>query len=352
MQSELRIRLNDDGYKNWIKAGLCLQKTRNCLIGFVISEMEKFHQFLLHANSLLWRKICRNSCRPQGTEFQGACDLCEEWKTEILKHHTNQNNVLYWGNCFPPLWPKQAWEVAKVYMPRGQANTLGPEKCDVAALLNLIISCDWFDFIERQKVIEETGIRQWIDSVEELTRTCLTNNILLIIKCRNVLMHSVEMRVSTEWLDNYVQKTVVLLQAFQHISEAKTAIRIIQEIASSDWQVQLTETDAVDAVNFTDEIDAGEISNAELELLREWMQELHFTVEEQEGLDAQHLNRLNTFKEFLKQNKELKNVLHEEVEQLYDVERRWKNGVQTVKDQDSVKWNLEENEGIKTSSRC
>ncbi|XP_048397345.1 uncharacterized protein CXorf38-like isoform X5 [Stegostoma tigrinum] len=305
MQSELRIRLNDDGYKNWIKAGLCLQKTRNCLIGFVISEMEKFHQFLLHANSLLWRKICRNSCRPQGTEFQGACDLCEEWKTEILKHHTNQNNVLYWGNCFPPLWPKQAWEVAKVYMPRGQANTLGPEKCDVAALLNLIISCDWFDFIERQKVIEvmkETGIRQWIDSVEELTRTCLTNNILLI--------------------------------------------------ASSDWQVQLTETDAVDAVNFTDEIDAGEISNAELELLREWMQELHFTVEEQEGLDAQHLNRLNTFKEFLKQNKELKNVLHEEVEQLYDVERRWKNGVQTVKDQDSVKWNLEENEGIKTSSRC
>ncbi|XP_020383393.1 uncharacterized protein CXorf38 isoform X1 [Rhincodon typus] len=325
MQSELRIRLNDDGYKNWIKAGLCLQKTRNCLIGFVISEMEKFHQFLLHANSLLWREICKNSCRPQGTKFQGACDLCEEWKTEILKHHTNQNNVLYWGNCSPPLWPKQAWEVAKVYMPHGQANTRGPEKCDVAALLNLIISCDWFDFVERQKVIE-------------------------IIKCRNVLMHSVEMRVSTEWLDNYIQKTVVLLQAFQHIREAKTAIRIIQEIASSDWQVQLTETDAVDAVKFTDEIDAGEILNAELELLREWMQELRFTMEEQEGLDMQHLNSLNTFKEFLKQNEELKNVLHEEVQQLYAVEKRWKNGVQTVKDQDSVKWNLKENEGIKTTS--
>ncbi|XP_020383396.1 uncharacterized protein CXorf38 isoform X2 [Rhincodon typus] len=275
MQSELRIRLNDDGYKNWIKAGLCLQKTRNCLIGFVISEMEKFHQFLLHANSLLWREICKNSCRPQGTKFQGACDLCEEWKTEILKHHTNQNNVLYWGNCSPPLWPKQAWEVAKVYMPHGQANTRGPEKCDVAALLNLIISCDWFDFVERQKVIE---------------------------------------------------------------------------IASSDWQVQLTETDAVDAVKFTDEIDAGEILNAELELLREWMQELRFTMEEQEGLDMQHLNSLNTFKEFLKQNEELKNVLHEEVQQLYAVEKRWKNGVQTVKDQDSVKWNLKENEGIKTTS--
>ncbi|XP_043556780.1 uncharacterized protein CXorf38-like isoform X3 [Chiloscyllium plagiosum] len=273
MQSELSIRLNDGGYKNWIKAGFCLQKIRDCLIGFVISEMEKFHQFLLHNNSLLRREICKNSCRPQGTKFQGACPLCEVWKREILKHHTIQNNVIYWGNCSPPLWPKQAWEVAKVYMPHGQANTRGPGKCDVAALLNLIISCDRFDFVERQKVIE---------------------------------------------------------------------------VASSDWQVQLMETDGVDALKFTDEIDTGEILNAELELLREWIQELCFTMEEQEALDVQHINSLNTFKEFLKQNKELENVLHKEVQQLYAVEKRWKHGVGTVKGQDGVEWNLEENEGLST----
>ncbi|XP_072441241.1 uncharacterized protein CXorf38-like isoform X1 [Chiloscyllium punctatum] len=323
MQSELSIRLNDGGYKNWIKAGFCLQKIRDCLIGFVISEMEKFHQFLLHNNSLLRREICKNSCRPQGTKFQGACPLCEVWKREILKHHTIQNNVIYWGNCSPPLWPKQAWEVAKVYMPHGQANTRGPGKCDVAALLNLIISCDRFEFVERQKVIE-------------------------IIKCRNVLMHSIEMTVSTEWLNNYIQKTLVLLRTFQCIPEAKEAIRIIQEVASSDWQVQLMETDGVDALKFTDEIDTGEILSAELELLREWIQELCFTMEEQEALHVQHINSLNTFKEFLKQNKELENVLHKEVQQLYAVEKRWKHGVGTVKGQDGVEWNLEENEGLST----
>ncbi|XP_078415868.1 uncharacterized protein CXorf38 homolog isoform X2 [Cetorhinus maximus] len=326
MQSELSIRLNDEGYKNWIKAGFCLQKIRDCLLGFVNTEMEKFHQFLLQTNWLLGREICKNFCRPQGTKFQRACFLCEEWKKEILNHHTNQNNVIYWGNCSPQLWPKCAWEVAKVYMPRGQANRQGPEKSDAAALLNLINSCDQFNFVERQKVIE-------------------------IIKCRNDLMHSVEMRVSAEWLDNYRKKILVLLQEFQHVPEAKAANKIIQEIASSDWQVQITTTDEVDALKFTnEEIDVGQIFNAELELIREWVEELGFTVEEQEALYIQHLNSLNTFKEFLKQNKELESVLHKEIEQLHTLEKKLKSGKRTVKDQDGEESNLEENEDIKTSS--
>ncbi|XP_038658047.1 uncharacterized protein CXorf38-like isoform X2 [Scyliorhinus canicula] len=260
MQSELSIRLNDEGYKNWIKAGFCLQKIRDCLLRFVNTEMEKFHQFLLRTNSVLQRESCKYFCRPAGTN---------------------------------------------VYMPRGQANRQGPEKCDVAALLNLINSCDQFDFVERQKVIE-------------------------IIKCRNDLMHSVEMRVSTKWLDNYRQKILELLQEFQHIPEAKAANKVIQEIASSDWQVQITETDAVDALKFTDEeINADVIFNAELELIREWMEELCFAVEEQEPLQIQHLNSLNTFKELLKQNKELESVLHQEVEQLYNLEKKLKSGMRT-----------------------
>ncbi|XP_067848983.1 uncharacterized protein CXorf38-like isoform X1 [Heptranchias perlo] len=321
MQSELNIRLNDEGYKNWIKAGFCLQKTRDCLLGFVHTEMEKFHRFLLRTNSFLRQGICKDFCRPQGIKFQRACSLCEEWKREILSHHTNQNSMIYWGNCSPPLWPKQAWEVAKVYMPRGQAHTRGPEKCDVAALLNLINFCDQFDFVERQKVIE-------------------------VIKCRNDLMHSVEMSVSAEWLDNHRQKILVLLQEFQHIPEAKTASKMIQEITSSNWQVQITGTDAMDtALEVTDEeINAGEIFVVELELIREWVQELCLALEEQEAFPAQHLNSLNMFKEFLKQNKELESVLHKELQQLYTLEKMLKSGMESVNDQDGGKWNPEEKE--------
>uniref|UniRef100_UPI00398F7005 uncharacterized protein CXorf38-like isoform X4 n=1 Tax=Pristiophorus japonicus TaxID=55135 RepID=UPI00398F7005 len=271
MQSELSIRLNDEGYKNWIKAGFCLQKIRDCLLGFVCTEIEKFHQFLLSTNSFLRQRICNNFCKPQGTKFQRACCLCEEWKREILKHHTNQNSTIYWDNCSPSLWPKHAWEVAKVYMPRGQAKSRGPENCDAAALLNLINFCDQFEFVERQKVIQ---------------------------------------------------------------------------IASSDWQVQITGTDAVDtALKFTDEeINAGEIFNVELELIREWMQELCLTLEEQEALLAQHLNSLNTFKEFLKQNKKLESVLYNELQQLYTLEKKLKSGMESVKDQDGGEGKPEEKE--------
>ncbi|XP_078088712.1 uncharacterized protein CXorf38 isoform X2 [Mustelus asterias] len=259
-------------------------------------------------------------CRTQGgDDFQRACSLCGEWKREILTHHTNQNNVIYWGNCSPPLWPIHAWEVAKVYMPRGQSNRQGPEKCDVAALLNLINFCDQFDFVERQKVIE-------------------------IIKCRNELMHSVEMSVSAKWLDNYRWKILEFLQEFRHIPEAKAADKMIKEIALSNWQVQITEKDTVDALKITDEINADMIFNAELELIREWVKELCFTVEEQEVLHIQHLNSLNTFKEFLKQNKELESVLHQEVEHLYSLEQKLKSGIRTVNDQDGEEWNLEEKE--------
>ncbi|XP_067896754.1 uncharacterized protein CXorf38-like isoform X1 [Heterodontus francisci] len=325
MQSELSIRLNDEGYKNWIKAGFCLQKIRDCLMGFVNTEMEQFHQFLLRTNSFLQQEVCKNFCRPQRTQFQRACSLCQEWKREILNHHANQNSVIYWGNCSPPLWPKHAWEVAKVYMPHGQANKRGPEKCDAAALLNLINSCDQFDFVERHKVIE-------------------------IIKCRNDLMHSVEMSVSAEWLDNYRQKILVFLEEFQHIPEAKAVNKMIQEIASSDWQVQMTGTETVDAaLKFTDEeINADKIFNVELELIREWVQEMCFTVEEQEALHTQHLNGLNTFKEFLKQNKELESMLHKEIQQLYTLEKKLKNAMGFVKDKDGEEWNLEEKEANAT----
>ncbi|XP_069745472.1 uncharacterized protein CXorf38-like [Narcine bancroftii] len=300
MQSELSIRLNDEGYKNWIKAGLCLQKVRDCLLGFVRTEMEKFHQFLLGTNSILRQQICTNFCRSQGTKFQGACCVCQQWKREILNHHTNQNNVIYWGNCSPLLWPTNAWEVAKVYMPRGQANRQGPENCDAAALLNLFVFCDHFHF-QRQKIIE-------------------------VIKCRNDLMHSVEMRVSPEWFENYRRTILVLLQEFQHIPEAKAANKMIEEVTSSDWKVKVSVTDEVDAPEKFSEgkLSVGDICNVELDLIKEWVEELGLMLAE-EPL-PQHLNRLNTFKEFLKHNKELEGVFHKELQQLFFLEKRLNNG--------------------------
>ncbi|XP_042190444.1 uncharacterized protein CXorf38 [Callorhinchus milii] len=185
-----------------------------------------------------------------------------------------------------------------VYMPRGQMNKQGPENCDVAALLNLINFCDHFSFVERRKLIE-------------------------VIKCRNELMHSTEMSVSVEWLDNSVQKILDLLQEFQHVAETKTTSKIIQKIISSSWKVQISGMDMVDDAHASDEeLNAEEIHNVELRLVREKLQELCFILEEQKELQEQDLNCLRRFKEFLKDNRELESELHDELQQLYKLEMK------------------------------
>lgn len=70
MQSELNIRFNYKGYKYWMKAGWCLLKIRDCPLGFVSTEIVKFHNFLSDTNSILQIKRCTNSCRSQGTKVR------------------------------------------------------------------------------------------------------------------------------------------------------------------------------------------------------------------------------------------------------------------------------------------
>ncbi|XP_034505671.1 uncharacterized protein CXorf38-like [Ailuropoda melanoleuca] len=115
--SELAARLNCAEYKNWVKAGHCLLLLRGCLQGFVAREVLAFHRGLLAAApSLGPRASCRSGsqCSPRARQFQPQCQVCAEWKQEILKHHTNRNGDVHWGNCRPGRWPVDAWEVAKV----------------------------------------------------------------------------------------------------------------------------------------------------------------------------------------------------------------------------------------------
>ncbi|XP_043928260.1 uncharacterized protein CXorf38-like isoform X5 [Protopterus annectens] len=151
--SELASRLNDVGYKNWMKAGYCLLKLRNGLKELVSVEMSVFHQNLIKQNTVL-RAGCIGGCKPRGKQFHPNCSVCREWRNEILSHHTNRNGEINWGNCRPWLWSSEHWEVAKAYMPRGSADIQGPDKCDAAALLNLIGFCDHFRFVSQQKVRE------------------------------------------------------------------------------------------------------------------------------------------------------------------------------------------------------
>ncbi|XP_078143913.1 uncharacterized protein CXorf38 isoform X2 [Centroberyx gerrardi] len=168
---ELRDRLNESGYKNWLKAGRCLLILQQRLHPFINNQMRAFHGDLLNQNPLL-RRQCGTSCRPRGNKsgaLTGLCKVCSEWGKVILRHHRQPDATVNWDNCSPPSWSHDHWELAKAYMPRGQVKVKGADKCDASALLNLINYCDHFRSIDTKLVREMLRV-DWSICVSGLDR--------------------------------------------------------------------------------------------------------------------------------------------------------------------------------------
>ncbi|KAJ8350405.1 hypothetical protein SKAU_G00255350 [Synaphobranchus kaupii] len=223
------------------------------------------------------------------------CQLCEEWKAEILRHHTNRTGVVNWGNCKPCLWPSEHWEIAKAYMPRGLANITGAKQCDASALLNLITFCDYFSFINQWEVRE-------------------------VIRKRNELMHSCEMRVSAQWMDQYQRSLDQLLQQLQHVPEVAVAGREIKEMLSVDWTVCVPGVESVDGPEVVrlesgleSGMEAGRVSQVEIELLRERLQELLLCTEIQDPPDLQSMQELQKLRDFLQSQRDLEEQFQTEL---------------------------------------
>ncbi|KAG8589810.1 hypothetical protein GDO81_006532 [Engystomops pustulosus] len=105
------------------------------------------------------------SVQGQGTQFEPGCSVCAQWKELILSHHNNRNGEIYWGNSDPSMWPTHYWEVAKVYMPRGQTQYKRPKQSDATALLNLLNNCNYFN-IQNTSRVREVLLSDW--KVEDL----------------------------------------------------------------------------------------------------------------------------------------------------------------------------------------
>ncbi|XP_061081615.1 uncharacterized protein CXorf38-like isoform X2 [Conger conger] len=247
VHEELFARLNDIGYKNWLKAGCCLLKIKDGLHGYVNKAMKCFHEMLINNNHVLQKgQRCNYDCRPKGNQ---------------------------------------------AYMPRGLASVTGAEQCDASALLNLITFCDYFSLINQRHVRE-------------------------VIGKRNELMHSCEMRVSAQWMDQYRRSLDQLLDQLRHIPELAATGREIHEILSVDWTVSPPRVDCMDGLE-TDDVsqlvdgpvqaglEAGDVSQLESVLLRERLQELLHCTQLQDPPDPQGLQELQGLRDFLQSQRDL-----------------------------------------------
>ncbi|KAJ1119038.1 hypothetical protein NDU88_007224 [Pleurodeles waltl] len=324
--SELALRLNNADYKNWVKAGHCLLLLKRSLEGFVGSQMKSFHRRLLSESPVLGRgrQRCTGHCRAQGRQFQPRCSVCAEWKKQILNHHMNRNGEVHWGNCKPSNFSTNYWELAKAYMPRGQTDKQGPDKCDAAALLNLIHFCTQFKYVDQRKVQE-------------------------VIKGRNELMHSSEMKVSSEWLEDFGKQIQNVIREFHDVPDIKAIGTRIDKVLASDWDVQIPGDDDVDGLHVICGISMEEV---EMELLREKLQEMYDLAEEQDILSDKDLISLEKLKNFIKDSKDLKESLAEDLQKLESLEEEMHSPICSLKEGQQEDVDPEEEECVPCKRKC
>ncbi|CAN9503060.1 unnamed protein product [Ophioblennius macclurei] len=272
---ELVVRLNDGEYKNWLKAGRCLVILKDAIHPFTDQNMRDFHADLLKHNPQL-KNTCRVSCQLRTNKL---CSGCSDWKKEILRQHRQPNATINWDNCTPAHWRKDHWEVAKAYMPRGQASKQRADQCDAAALLNLINHCNCFWFVD-PKVVRE------------------------VIRSRNELMHSTEFRVKDEWMRHFQTSVKHFVRQVGQKSQMEKVMQQVDQMLKLDLSI------SVAGMDFTDGLESDSISQSnagpdfvrqwEAELLEEVLQEvLHSSAEdgETDATDTEHLQALCSFLE-------------------------------------------------------
>ncbi|CAL8343600.1 unnamed protein product [Merluccius merluccius] len=289
---ELEKRLNDSGYRNWIKAGHCLLLLKEGLSPYADREVRCFHGDLLNQNAAL-RGCCQRACSFRGRKPSSLCQLCLDWSKVILRHYRSSGvHQVNWENCSPARWREDHWELAKAYMPRGLSMVRASDQCDASALLNLLNFCDWFHSVDPSVV-------------------------RAVIRCRNEVMHSCKMNMDDVWMAHY---HATLKQLLGQVTSMARTQQQIEEVFTVDLSINVTGLDQMDAAVDGLQVDsnnllhsAASISQLEAELLGERLRVLVQDTETQS-------EELQKVRGFLDRNHDLQEKLRPQWQRLEAVQ--------------------------------
>ena len=171
--ASLKERLNDNEYKFWIKAGLCLNHAKEGIETFTDDRSKRTHACVKtsvgeHAivktpdgDIKALGEICNNAkFVKRGNRWSlGCCNDCEIYVKEIaqLSQPPFRVELSNWRNSEIQLWPSEPWEIAKVYMNKGQrpfAFQKNSQETDLSGLLNFIDHCriPWVDIQNKDNI--------------------------------------------------------------------------------------------------------------------------------------------------------------------------------------------------------
>ncbi|KAJ8350406.1 hypothetical protein SKAU_G00255360 [Synaphobranchus kaupii] len=281
-------RFNDEEYKNWLKTTTSLQLLRSRLGRFLENETETFHNSL---RNKLKKAICKNGCTIKNVNMKipEVCPNCEPWRDAIRNNHNNKNGIIYWNNSKPHLWSSQKWEVAKVYMPRGNKDHNRVDQFDISAVLNFMIFCSHFKNIVKEKVLKE------------------------VTSVRNQMMHSADMKVAKKDMEKHLRTILNLVKHLQaHAPELGELEEEISQLEKTELNIMVEgqDTSRVDIKNL---VNVQKMHDLEQQVMKEKIDSLASRLEEDKELNNEEVLGM---KEFLDRNKDLLEQLGPHVEKL------------------------------------
>ncbi|KAL7852674.1 hypothetical protein SRHO_G00184590 [Serrasalmus rhombeus] len=275
-------RFSDENYKNWLKAAESLYILRNNIRDFVEKETETYHSSL---RQTLQGGTCAKKCKKSP-----LCEKCELWKEEILQRRVGKGALVHWENVEPHRWPTEKWEVAKVYMPRGQSGHRCFEQFDIAAILNFMAHCKHFKEFHQGQLMTK------------------------VITLRNTVMHSPEFRLNKEKMSNG-RNNVLLLAKLLGTCIPKLHETISEEIKQFDTVLE-NYPGQVSQVNFKTE--NLKLLDREQQALKEKIEFLAQRYEADQQIEIKE--ELQGMKNFLDQNKDLLESLRPQVNRLNEIQ--------------------------------
>ena len=149
--SSLKVRLQDPDYINWVKAGLCLIHTKSGLEEFAEAASQSLHQSILNNIIPTFASAAKPICGVNVSRHKliPICSdqYCQNFIKEVINIGIDPNHAFTvnhgnLGNCDIGQWHSHDWQVAKLFMNKGQEPThVDPRETDISGIINFLSHC-------------------------------------------------------------------------------------------------------------------------------------------------------------------------------------------------------------------
>ena len=276
---EWKKRLNDPGYKNWIKVSLALIQSKEALHDFTKNVIDDLHHDI---KTRVGSGTCDGTCNtPKCSAKEPSCPSCVKWVKEIKAQ--TKGTQIFWRNVDKSKWHDDPWEMAKCWMnPQGDkasaAAVTAPDKTDLSGMLNLLINCKEFN----GNHIKEIKLAEHVRTV------------------RNHLMHCASMSFEEAKMKDMIDQIIALLEddkELKHLVICQKTVESIELLKDHEFELKKTDEHVCIETALESHVLDAEAAESEEEIDKDMILKLSQLIMENKDLENKFDAKVTKLKE-------------------------------------------------------